>query len=117
MNPSGRPSTATAPAASIETVRPGPPNPPTWRPAGWQGHPALQQLLGHRREVAQPAQSVDLVKSLITTDQQMAFADAFGVMPSTEEGAKAFAAKFPEQQAFVAGGQYAQGPVNLGGRK
>ena len=61
------------------------------------------------------AQSVDLVKSLITTDQQMAFADAFGVMPSTEEGAKAFAAKFPDQQAFVAGGQYAQGPVNLPG--
>ncbi len=60
-------------------------------------------------------QAVDLVKSLITTDQQMAFADAFGVMPSTEEGAKAFAAKYPESQAFVAGGQYAQGPVNLPG--
>ncbi|MER7072749.1 extracellular solute-binding protein [Terrabacter sp. NPDC000476] len=61
------------------------------------------------------AQAVDLVKSLITTDQQMAFADAFGVMPSTEEGAKAFAAKFPDSAAFVAGGQYAQGPVNLPG--
>lgn len=61
------------------------------------------------------AQSVDLVKSLITTDQQMKFADAFGVMPSTEEGAKAFAAKYPDSAAFVAGGDYAQGPVNLAG--
>ncbi|MEW1953913.1 extracellular solute-binding protein [Terrabacter sp. NPDC080008] len=61
------------------------------------------------------AQAVELVKSLITTDQQMAFADAFGVMPSTEEGAKAFAAKYPESKAFVDGGQYAQGPVNLPG--
>ena len=60
-------------------------------------------------------QAVDLVKSLIATDQQMAFADAFGVMPSTEEGAKAFAAKYPDSQAFVAGGEYAQGPVNLPG--
>lgn len=61
------------------------------------------------------AQSIDLVKSLITTDQQMKFADAFGVMPSTEEGAKAFAAKYPDSAAFVAGGDYAQGPVNLAG--
>ena len=61
------------------------------------------------------AQAVDLVKSLITTDQQMAFADAFGVMPSTEAGAKAFAAKYPDSVAFVDGGAYAQGPVNLPG--
>lgn len=61
------------------------------------------------------AQSIDLVKSLITTEQQMKFADAFGVMPSTEEGSKAFAAKYPDSAAFVAGGEYAQGPVNLAG--
>lgn len=61
------------------------------------------------------AQSIDLVKSLITTEQQMKFADAFGVMPSTEEGAKAFAEKYPDSAAFVAGGAYAQGPVNLAG--
>ena len=61
------------------------------------------------------AQSVDLVKSLITVDQQMKFADAFGVMPSTDVGAQAFAAKYPDSAAFVAGGAYAQGPVNLAG--
>ncbi len=61
------------------------------------------------------AASIDLVKSLISTDQQMAFADAFGVMPSTEEGAKQFAEKYPDSAAFVAGGEYAQGPVNLPG--
>lgn len=61
------------------------------------------------------AQSIDLVKSLISTEQQMKFADAFGVMPSTEEGAALFAEKYPESAAFVAGGEYAQGPVNLAG--
>lgn len=59
--------------------------------------------------------SVDLVKSLITTEQQMTFADAFGVMPSTDAGSKAFAAKYPDSAAFVAGGAYGQGPVNLAG--
>ncbi|GAB3057476.1 ABC transporter substrate-binding protein [Intrasporangium mesophilum] len=60
-------------------------------------------------------QAVDLVKSLISTDQQMKFADAFGVMPSTQEGATQFASKYPDSAAFVAGGQYAQPPVNLPG--
>ena len=61
------------------------------------------------------AAAVDLVKSLTSTDQQMKFADAFGVMPSTEAGAQQFAAKYPDSVAFVAGGQYAQPPVNLPG--
>lgn len=61
------------------------------------------------------AQAVDLVKSLIATDQQMTFAAAFGVMPSTEAGAKQFAEKYPNDAAFVAGGAYGQGPVNLPG--
>ena len=60
-------------------------------------------------------QTIDRVKSLIATDQQLKFADAFGVMPSTEAGAKAFAAKYPDSAAFVKGGDYAQGPVNLPG--
>lgn len=61
------------------------------------------------------AAAVDLVKSLITPAQQMAFADAFGVMPSTTEGLKQFAAKYPDSAAFVAGAAYGQGPVNLAG--
>lgn len=61
------------------------------------------------------AAAVDLVKALITPAQQMAFADAFGVMPSTTEGLKQFAAKYPDSAAFVAGAAYGQGPVNLAG--
>ncbi|MEO3937628.1 extracellular solute-binding protein [Dermatophilaceae bacterium Soc4.6] len=61
------------------------------------------------------AAAVDLVKSLIATDQQMAFAKAFGVMPSTTAGATAFATAYPDSAAFVAGASYGQGPVNLAG--
>ena len=61
-----------------------------------QGHAAVQQLLGHRRQEHAPGgQAVDLVKSMIATDQQMAFAKAFGVMPSTDEGAQKFADDLP----------------------
>lgn len=61
------------------------------------------------------AAAVDLVKSLITPAQQMDFAAAFGVMPSTTEGLTQFAAKYPDSAAFVAGAKYGQGPVNLAG--
>ncbi|GAA2744579.1 hypothetical protein GCM10009868_22770 [Terrabacter aerolatus] len=86
-------------------------------PAGPAGKGTLlfSNCWGIAAKSANHGPAVDLVKSLITTDQQMAFADAFGVMPSTEEGAKAFASKYPDSQAFVTGGQYAQGPVNLPG--
>ncbi|PPF52316.1 ABC transporter substrate-binding protein [Clavibacter michiganensis] len=56
-----------------------------------------------------------LVAALTTDDQQMAFADAFGVIPSTESGAEAYAAKHPENQAFVAGVDYAVNPVAFAG--
>jgi multiple sugar transport system substrate-binding protein len=61
------------------------------------------------------AAAVDLVKSLITPEQQMKFADAFGVMPSTTAGLEQFKAKYPDSAAYVAGAEYGQGPVNLAG--
>ena len=61
------------------------------------------------------AAAVDLVKSMITTEQQMAFAKAFGVMPSTKAGSEQYAKEFPDDAAFVAGGEYGQGPVNVPG--
>jgi multiple sugar transport system substrate-binding protein len=61
------------------------------------------------------AQAVDLVKYLTSVDQQMEFAKAFGVMPSTEDGIAKFAAAYPGDAAFAAGGDYGQGPVNLPG--
>ena len=60
-------------------------------------------------------QAVDLVEHLTSVDQQMAFAEAYGVMPSTKEGAEKFAETFPEDAPFAAGGEYGQGPINLPG--
>lgn len=61
------------------------------------------------------AAAVDLVRSLTSDPQQMAFAKAFGVMPSTTEGLSQYAVAFPEDAAFAAGGAYGTGPVNLPG--
>src|SRR5829696_4835788 len=61
------------------------------------------------------AAAVDLVKYLTSTDQQLAFAKAFGVMPSVKSASAQFAAQFPDQKAFVEGAGYASGPTSLPG--
>jgi multiple sugar transport system substrate-binding protein len=61
------------------------------------------------------AAAVDLVKYLTSTDQQMAFAKAFGVMPSVKSAATQFSQQFPAQKAFVEGAAYATGPTSLPG--
>ena len=80
-----------------------------------QGHAVVQQLLGHRRQEQEPGGGRRLGQVDDATDQQLAFAKAFGVMPSTTEGAQKFADTFPEDAAFVKGGEYGQGPVNIPG--
>ncbi|GAA1057843.1 hypothetical protein GCM10017608_02450 [Agromyces luteolus] len=59
--------------------------------------------------------SVDLVEYLTADDQQLAFAEAFGVIPSTESGSAAYAEQFADNAAFVAGVEYAQSPVAFAG--
>jgi multiple sugar transport system substrate-binding protein len=61
------------------------------------------------------AAAVDLVKYLTSTDQQLAFAKAFGVMPSVKSAQAQFAQQFPAQKAFVDGAAYATGPTSLPG--
>jgi multiple sugar transport system substrate-binding protein len=61
------------------------------------------------------AAAVDLVKYLTSTDQQLAFSKAFGVMPSVKSAAGQFAQQFPAQKAFVDGAAYATGPTSLPG--
>lgn len=61
------------------------------------------------------AAAVDLVRFLGSNEQQLAFAKAFGVMPSTQEANQAYVKETPQDAAFVAGGEYGQGPVNLPG--
>ena len=59
--------------------------------------------------------AVSLVEYLTSDDQQLAFADAFGVIPSTESAAASYGEKYPENAAFVAGADYAVSPVNFAG--
>ena len=59
--------------------------------------------------------AVDLVKFLTADKQQLAFGDAFGVIPSTESAAATYATNHPENASFVAGNDYAVGPVSFAG--
>jgi multiple sugar transport system substrate-binding protein len=59
--------------------------------------------------------ATDLVEFLMTDDQQMAAADAFGVIPSTESAAALYAEKYPENASFVASADYAVSPANFDG--
>lgn len=86
-------------------------------PEGPEGKGTLQftQCWGVAADSKAQAQAVSLVEALSTVDQQLAFADAFGVMPSRQSAAEAYQAKFPEDAAFIAGGEYGQGPINVPG--
>lgn len=59
--------------------------------------------------------TVSLIEFLTSDEQQLAFADAFGVIPSTESGSAAYATQFPENAAFVAGVASAVTPVAFQG--
>lgn len=52
--------------------------------------------------------SVSLVEYLTAPEQQLAFADAFGVMPSVTDAADQWKQKFPENAAFIDEAEYAQ---------
>lgn len=61
------------------------------------------------------AQAVELVNHLTSAEQQLAFADAFGVMPSRESASADYTEAYPEDAAFIAGGDYGHGPINVPG--
>ncbi|MFA4840422.1 MAG: extracellular solute-binding protein, partial [Agrococcus sp.] len=65
------------------------------------------------QETAEAAQ--DLAAFLTSDEQQLEFAEAFGVIPSTESAAAQYAETYPESAAFVAGADYAISPVNFSG--
>ncbi|MDX3853373.1 extracellular solute-binding protein [Streptomyces sp. AK02-01A] len=83
-------------------------------PAG-QSTLAFSNCWGVAAESAHRAASVDLVKYLSSADQQLAFADAFGVMPSRTSALKTYAEREPRAKAWVDGSAYAQGPVTIAG--
>jgi multiple sugar transport system substrate-binding protein len=49
---------------------------------------------------------------MTSADQQLAFAKAFGVMPSRQSVKDKYTTQFPTDKAFVDGAANAQGPVN-----
>ena len=59
--------------------------------------------------------ATSLVEFLTSDEQQMAAADAFGVLPSTESAAALYAESYPENASFVASAEYAVSPVNFAG--
>lgn len=59
--------------------------------------------------------ATSLVEFLTSDEQQLAAADAFGVIPSTESAAASYAETYPENASFVASAEYAVSPVNFAG--
>jgi len=59
--------------------------------------------------------ATSLVEFLTSDEQQLAAADAFGVLPSTESAAATYAETYPENASFVASADYAVSPVNFAG--
>jgi multiple sugar transport system substrate-binding protein len=53
--------------------------------------------------------AIELVRYLVSDEQQMTFAEGFGVMPSVESVRDQWTEQFPEQSAFIEGVDYAQG--------
>ncbi|MER8067581.1 extracellular solute-binding protein [Streptomyces sp. NPDC094034] len=86
-------------------------------PAGPKGEGTLafSTCWGVAADSTHQAASVDLVKHLASAEQQLAFADAFGVMPSRTSALTTYAEKTPHAKAWVDGSAYAQGPVTIAG--
>ncbi|MGC1211360.1 MAG: extracellular solute-binding protein [Micromonospora sp.] len=57
-------------------------------------------------------QAIKFVEAMTAGDQQMAFAKAFGVMPSRQSVQDQYTSAFPTDKPFIDGAAYAQGPVN-----
>ncbi len=86
-------------------------------PAGPGGQGTLQftNCWGIATDSANHDAAVDLVKYLTSTDQQLAFAKAFGVMPSVKSASDGFKSQFPDMAAFVDSADFAQNVVNAQG--
>ncbi|NMR19402.1 extracellular solute-binding protein [Cellulomonas fimi] len=86
-------------------------------PAGPAGQGTLQftNCWGIAADSPNQEAARDLVEFLTSTEQQVEFTKAFGVMPSVESAAEQFSAEFPEQEAFIASADFATGIPPLQG--
>lgn len=77
-------------------------------PAG-QGTLQFTNCWGVAADSQNKEAAIELVRFLVSDEQQMAFAEGFGVMPSVESVRDRWTEQFPEQAAFIEGAEYAQG--------
>ncbi|MBC7549418.1 MAG: extracellular solute-binding protein [Cellulomonas sp.] len=86
-------------------------------PAGPVGQGTMQftNCWGIAADSKNPDAAKKLVEQLTSTDQQMAFADAFGVMPSVQSAAADWKATYPEKAAFLDSADFAVGVVSAQG--
>jgi multiple sugar transport system substrate-binding protein len=83
-------------------------------PAG-KGTLAFSNCWGIASASSHHTASVDLVKYLTSAQQQLTFANGFGVMPSRDSALKTYATQHPEAKAWVDANSYAQAPVTIPG--
>lgn len=86
-------------------------------PAGPAGQGTLQftNCWGMAADNPNQQAALDLVEYLTSTDQQLAFSEAFGPMPSISSAADAWTQANPDLTAFLTGADYAQFPPNQEG--
>jgi multiple sugar transport system substrate-binding protein len=83
-------------------------------PTGPKGPGTLSftQCWGISAKTKYQDQAIKFVEAMTAPDQQLAFAKAFGVMPSRQSVKDKYTTQFPTDKAFVDGAANAQGPVN-----
>jgi multiple sugar transport system substrate-binding protein len=80
-------------------------------PAG-QGSLSFTQCWGISAKSKFKDQAIKFVEAMTAKDQQLAFAKAFGVMPSRLSAKAEYLQQFPNDAAFIDSADFAQGPVN-----
>ncbi len=82
-----------------------------------KGTLAFTQCWGIAAKSKYQAQAQAFIESLMTPETQLKMAKGFGVMPSLASAKDVYASQFPADAAFLAGLEYAQGPVTAAGMK
>jgi len=80
-------------------------------PAG-KGTLSFTQCWGIAAKSRYKDQAIKFVEAMTAATQQIAFAKAFGVMPSRASAKAEYLKQFPNDKAFIDSADFAQGPVN-----